>query len=365
MNNIKTLFLHPFQDSAVSLGNGNIVKSLDKIFSLYLLKQKSYHFVFDKAKIYTLPNNFLFKSIYSILLSWKLLFSMDLLIGNGNLKEVPIVWLAKLLRPKIKYVFFIHTCYERFGQHKKAKGIMRLLYYSYAYLLSKADRVIAISDFSKKGFVKHMNLDPNKVDVVYNSVDTAFFNPTKKDVTFFKKFYGISNTKKNVLYLSKFTQTKRAQLIPKIAKLLPQYNFIMHGRNEMGLYFNDVKNIYSTEERPPREDIPKLFASADLFIFASEVEPCAAVITEAMASGLPLVASRGGSVPDQVLEGKNAILIDIRQGEISTFAKAIEPLLSNDAQRKAFSIASRKRSLDFDRLKIGKQYDKSFMKCWD
>src|SRR3989344_2763196 len=136
MNNIKRLFLHPFQDSAVSLGNGNIVKSLDKIFSLYLLKQKSYHFVFDKAKIYTLPNNFLFKSIYSILLSWKLLFSMDLLIGNGNLKEVPIVWLAKLLRPKIKYVFFIHTCYERFGQHKKAKGIMRLLYYSYAYLLS-------------------------------------------------------------------------------------------------------------------------------------------------------------------------------------------------------------------------------------
>lgn len=355
----RLLFLFPFEDSAVPIGNTNIIRSIDSRFSLHLLKRKSCRLELPKdSEITYVSENPILRAIQNIVIAWRMAPGMDIVIGNGTIRELIILPIVRLFR-RPKYVMFIHTCYERLDEMRSKSMLAFLFYISHKYISRHAHARIAVSDFVKKGFVKGFGADKNSTYTVINSVDTTLFDPKKREPAFLKRFYGIKNDNKNILYLSKLTRTKRAHLIPKIARRLPQYNFIMHGRNEMGLDIS-ARNIYFSDRRPPREDIAKIFASCDLFVFPSKVEPCAASVTEAMASGLPIVASRGGSVPEQVEEGKNAYLVDIKEGEIEEFCSRIEKLLEDDKLLSSFSEKSRRRSLMFDRSRTGEKYEKIF-----
>ncbi|NUM72944.1 glycosyltransferase family 4 protein [candidate division KSB1 bacterium] len=88
-----------------------------------------------------------------------------------------------------------------------------------------------------------------------------------------------------------------------------------------------------------REDIPEILAAADLFVFPSLFEGLPGAVIEAMALGLPIVASDIAPVREVVEENRNAILV--APASSSELAKAVATLLDDRDKATAFGRRSR------------------------
>ncbi len=88
-----------------------------------------------------------------------------------------------------------------------------------------------------------------------------------------------------------------------------------------------------------RDDVPDLLACADLFVFPSLYEGAAGAVLEAMAMGLPIVATRIPTIENAVEEGRNAVLVE--RATAAPLAQAITELLADREKARAFGLRSR------------------------
>ena len=77
------------------------------------------------------------------------------------------------------------------------------------------------------------------------------------------------------------------------------------------------------------------------------------VLIEAMAAGLPIVASAVGGIPDMLEDGKSALLCEPDAASVVT---AVERLLSDEGLRKSLGVAARERSADFSSDAMARAY---------
>ena len=89
-----------------------------------------------------------------------------------------------------------------------------------------------------------------------------------------------------------------------------------------------------------RDDVPQLLAAADLFVSASHTEGLPVTLLEAMAAGLPAVATDVGDV-SYVLNAETGIIVSPKQPQ--DLAKALRSMLDNPVQMKAFGRAAKRR----------------------
>ena len=90
-----------------------------------------------------------------------------------------------------------------------------------------------------------------------------------------------------------------------------------------------------------RDDVPQLLGTADVFVLSSHSEGLPLSILEAMAVGLPVVASNVGGVPEAVVDGETGLLVPPADPE--SLAAAIERLLRDPVQRRRLGDAGRTR----------------------
>jgi L-malate glycosyltransferase len=88
-----------------------------------------------------------------------------------------------------------------------------------------------------------------------------------------------------------------------------------------------IRNRVDFVGRTPHENIPDYLCQADVFVLPSESEGFPLVLLEAMACGLPIVATRVGGVPDIIEDGVNGYLVEY--GDFQEMAKKILFLLDN------------------------------------
>jgi glycosyltransferase involved in cell wall biosynthesis len=98
-------------------------------------------------------------------------------------------------------------------------------------------------------------------------------------------------------------------------------------------------------------DVPKLLGCADLFVLPSMEDAMPGVLAEAMASGLPIVASAVGGVPELIEHDGNGLLV--RAGDAEALALACHQLLASPRRRRA--MATRGRQLAAERFAIDVQ----------
>jgi sugar transferase (PEP-CTERM/EpsH1 system associated) len=96
-----------------------------------------------------------------------------------------------------------------------------------------------------------------------------------------------------------------------------------------------------------RDDIPELLASMDVFVLPSLGEGISNTVLEAMASGLPVVATRVGGNPELVEDGVTGLLVPV--GDVTALANALQTLIDDPAQCEQMAHAAVRRvQRDFD-----------------
>ena len=99
--------------------------------------------------------------------------------------------------------------------------------------------------------------------------------------------------------------------------------------------FNLESHFIIFTRNAPYSEIPKYMAAADVFVLPSLTEGLGMVILEAMACGVPVVASKVGGVPEILTPGYNGLLVD--PGDTQGLANSIIKLLSSEELRKNLS----------------------------
>ena len=100
-----------------------------------------------------------------------------------------------------------------------------------------------------------------------------------------------------------------------------------------------------------RDALADLYAAADLFVFPSLYEGLGGSLIEAMASGLPIVATRLPAIEEVVEEGRNALLVERKS--IEPLAKAMTDLLESPERAKTFG--DRSREIFVSKFRLNRQ----------
>ena len=108
-----------------------------------------------------------------------------------------------------------------------------------------------------------------------------------------------------------------------------------------------------------RTDIPDVLGAMDVFVLSSNYEGSPLSVIEAMASGLPVICTAAGGVPDLFETGKEGFLVQL--GDVKALSDVLELLLRNSVARKSMGIAAARRAKrNFDVSTMVRSYEELY-----
>jgi len=188
---------------------------------------------------------------------------------------------------------------------------------SHRLAISKANKIIAVSQATADDIIKYFPQAKNKIKVIYNGWDQEEFKPVNEEIkTQIRAKYNLPA--KFILYIGRIETKKNIQNLVKAFALLKNqdYHLVLAGRpGNFG--YDEIVSLTKQDKIKDRirllgyiqaEDYQRLLASANLFVFPSKFEGFGIPILEAMGSGVPVIAS---DIPVlREVGGKAAIYFD-------------------------------------------------------
>ncbi len=168
---------------------------------------------------------------------------------------------------------------------------------------------------------QHYGITATKVP---NFVDTALVRTTAK---------AIDGPVREILFVGNITEQKGASELYQLAQQFPHIHFTLIGKvKETVASWNKPENVTLTGHISQEEIIP-LLDEADLFLFPSHTEGCSMALMEAMARGLPAIATDTGANSEMLADGCGIV---VPLHDTSAMAEAIA-LLDNPTIREEMS----------------------------
>jgi glycosyltransferase involved in cell wall biosynthesis len=216
------------------------------------------------------------------------------------------------------------------------------------------DHFHAITDAVKSWAVSDMGIRPDRITVVHRGRDPDRLGEASPDRRrSVRRALGLSEEDEVVVTVGRQEfQKGQRHLIEAVAALAasrPRLKLLLAGRR--GASSSELDRMREAPELAGRvlflghrSDVPDLLAASDVFAFPSLYEGLGGSVLEAMALGLPIVATDLPAVREVVEEGENALLVPV--GSPTALADAIELLLDDRDAAVAFGRRSREIFLD-------------------
>jgi len=218
-----------------------------------------------------------------------------------------------------------------------------------------ADRVIVNAEEIREALLRRSWIDPQKVAVVHNGVDLDRFTDLAGGATF-RDELGVPADAPLVLNVGALTPQKdHATLVAAAAQLDADVHVAVVGE---GFLREDIAARVAQAGLGDRFHLPGFRAdrrpaqaAADLFVLSSYNEGMPWVLIEALAAGLPVVATDISGTRACVVDGVNGRIVPSRDPE--ALAAACADLLADRPRREAMAAASRRLAADrFDETRM-------------
>jgi glycosyltransferase involved in cell wall biosynthesis len=203
-------------------------------------------------------------------------------------------------------------------ENRATEQTKRLLYRE---VFARATGFVAWSNWAKDSFVNDYGCHEEDVAVIPPGVDLNDFSDAERN-----------NELPRILFVGGDFERKGGDLLLKV------FRERLRGRAELVLVTRaDLPaepglHVYRNLS-PNSQQLRDLYRDADIFVLPSRADCFSLVCMEALAAGLPIVATRVGGIPDLLREGKTGHLIEV--DDEATLGDAVEALVQDPTRRRA------------------------------
>ncbi len=208
-----------------------------------------------------------------------------------------------------------------------------------------ADVVLAVSEFSSRDIARCYGVNRAKIEVVYNGLNTELFlplrtqEPSRRDVL-------------TLIFCGRLNGTRQKGLevlLDAMSLVLQQHDVVLNvigvgpRMEEYKTHANRLKLDHRVRFLGFIEHgrLPQYYARADLLVLPSRRESFGLVVAEAMACGLPVVATTAGAIPEIVEDGVTGVLVPPDDPE--ALASAIAALLDDPELMRSMGVNGREK----------------------
>jgi glycosyltransferase involved in cell wall biosynthesis len=258
------------------------------------------------------------------------------------------VYLAGLLK-KVPYVAHMHIDVGPSG----TAGFLLHAYKPFVLgpVLRGAEVVVVFTEEQRQVIGSKYRLDPRRIDVIPNGVEPTFFSTHQR----------VRPSRPRLLFVGRLAVQKNVDmLLHALDGVSERFETVLVGDGELEGELKALANKLQLENvrfhgRADGADLVDLFRQADLFVLPSEREGMPLVLLEAMAMGLPTVATDIAGNRDVVIDGENGRLVPLN--DTAAMRRALIELVSDDVLYRRMSESARKSAERYTWDSVGQDFE--------
>ncbi|CAO1616554.1 unnamed protein product [Parajaminaea phylloscopi] len=241
----------------------------------------------------------------------------------------------------IRTVFTDHSLFS-LGEDSASALTNKLL----GFVLSDVDRVVTVSYTGKDNTILRAQIDPNRVHVIPNAVDSTHFHPPQGLTTRAADHNGTASDRITVVILSRLTYRKGISLlldvIPLICESCPDVDFLIGGDGPKRVDLEQMREgtrpilldrVTLVGQVTGAEAVRDHLHSGQIFLSPSLTEAFGTTLIEAASCGLLCVATRVGGVPETLPQPQSLMLAEPTSRDIVRVLKgAVERIREERSQ---------------------------------
>ena len=255
----------------------------------------------------------------------------SIIVENNATLFLALKWRKNYLKYKDRYYFHLHNDIDKL--------------YGCKEIIENSKKILTVSNYISSIVISKLNYDPNRVVVFKNCIDMEKFKVkySQQQIDEIKMKHGLTKSDKVIIFVGRTIKEKGILEVLKAFKLANKNDWTLMIIGSSGFDIN-VKSDFERElfEETqnnkkiiftgfiPYKDLPIYYALADLAILPSIWdEPAGLTMLEAVASGVPLITTNSGGIPEYV-SNYGAIILDVDDNLVSNIANNMEKILSEN-----------------------------------
>jgi glycosyltransferase involved in cell wall biosynthesis len=219
----------------------------------------------------------------------------------------------------------------------------------------RSRKLIAVSDFTRRELLRYYKVKEGKIRVIHNGVDVNKFQPAT-DKRKIKEELGFNPEDIAILSVGRLYARKGLftliESMPAVVKRFRNVKFIISGKGQS----NEMKKLVAHAAKLgvrdnivftgyfPDAKLPKLYQAADVFAFSTFYEHHPFAVLEALSTGLPVVTTNVGGIPETITDGENGFMC--QPFDSKQFSGKILYLLEHPAAAQEMAFLARKTILE-------------------
>ncbi len=226
----------------------------------------------------------------------------------------------------------------------------------------RADRLITVSESSKRDIVRFYGVPAHRVTVIPLGVDARFQPIENAELLAATRRMYFNANRPYILFVGKLSKRRHIpELVAAFARLKRTRNIphglLLIGEDSVGQNVRRLAELHGVEssvvhrEFAAHDELPAIYNAADLFIYPSAYEGFGIPVLEAMACGVPTIALRNSSF----LEFADGVAYLAPEGSEGALCSAMERVLWSDELRAHMRVAGPKRASDYGWPTIARQ----------